>query len=125
VSRRDSSNPSPIKLPVATKTNLLIHTNHSIFIKIKVNFRNVTNNWRRMMPVKDLHEHPFDDATITKLEIFEKYVEAWLPVFIHSSHFNSANICDFFAGTGQDINGVSGSPMRISVYKRNEKRRDS
>ena len=66
-----------------------------------------------MMPVKDLHEHPFDDATITKLEIFEKYVEAWLPVFIHSNYFDSANICDFFAGTGQDINGVSGSPLRI------------
>lgn len=65
------------------------------------------------MPIKDLHEHPFDDATITKLDIFEKYVEAWFPVFIYSKYDNSANICDFFAGTGQDINGISGSPLRI------------
>lgn len=66
-----------------------------------------------MMPVKDLHRDPFKDATITKLEIFEKYIEAWLPVFIYSKYDNSANICDFFAGTGQDINGVPGSPLRI------------
>lgn len=59
---------------------------------------------------KDLHEKPFDDATRTKLEIFEKYVEAWLPVFFKNE---KAFIVDFFAGPGKDIDGTSGSPLRI------------
>lgn len=65
------------------------------------------------MPVVDLHKRAFTDETITKLEIFEKYFEAWLPVFIHHRSYNEVNILDFFAGQGQDINGVPGSPLRI------------
>lgn len=65
------------------------------------------------MPVKDLHEKPFTQETITKLEIFESYLESWLPVFIHSPHFNEVSICDFFAGTGKDELDISGSPLRI------------
>ena len=65
------------------------------------------------MPVKDLHDYPFDDATLTKLQIFEKYVEAWLPVFIYSKYYKTVNICDFFAGSGQDVKGIPGSPLRI------------
>lgn len=64
------------------------------------------------MPTQDLFDKPFDDATIAKLEIFEKYVEVWLPVFIHGK-FESANICDFFAGAGKDERGTLGSPLRI------------
>ena len=61
---------------------------------------------------KDLHSKPFTEETITKLEIFEKDLEEWLPVFIYSN-FKVVNICDFFAGTGKDVNGVAGSPLRI------------
>lgn len=64
------------------------------------------------MSSKDLHSKPFTEETITKLEIFEKYLEEWLPVFIYSN-FKVVNICDFFAGTGEDVNGVAGSPLRI------------
>ncbi|MHB2155002.1 three-Cys-motif partner protein TcmP [Calditrichota bacterium GD2] len=65
------------------------------------------------MPRIDLHKKPFTEETITKLEIFEKYLEAWLPVFIHSPNFSEVFICDFFAGQGTDINGIYGSPLRI------------
>ncbi|WP_143961234.1 three-Cys-motif partner protein TcmP [Litoribacter populi] len=64
------------------------------------------------MAIKDLHDEPFDDSTIAKLEIFEAYAEAWLPTFIM---LGSSDICvfDFFAGTGFDKNGVAGSPIRL------------
>jgi len=64
------------------------------------------------MPSKDLHDKPFDDSTIAKLEIFEAYVEAWLPTFVMLG-LPVISIIDFFAGTGYDTNGVPGSPIRI------------
>ena len=64
------------------------------------------------MPYKDLHENPFDETTIAKLEIFEDYAQAWIPTFVMSG---ATTICifDFFSGTGYDKNGVDGSPIRI------------
>lgn len=61
---------------------------------------------------KNLHEKPFDETTIAKLEIFEDYAQAWLPTFVM---WGDPVICifDFFAGTGYDVNGVPGSPIRI------------
>jgi three-Cys-motif partner protein len=64
------------------------------------------------MSAKDLHDEPFDERTIAKLEIFEDYAQAWIPTFVMQA---SPIICifDFFAGTGYDKNGVAGSPIRI------------
>lgn len=64
------------------------------------------------MAYKDLHDSPFDEPTIAKLEIFEDYAQAWIPTFVMQG---IATICifDFFAGTGYDKNGVPGSPIRI------------
>lgn len=61
---------------------------------------------------KNLHEKPFDESTIAKLEIFEDYAQAWLPTFIM---WGEPEVCifDFFAGTGYDNNGVPGSPIRL------------
>ncbi|MDX1910124.1 MAG: three-Cys-motif partner protein TcmP [Saprospiraceae bacterium] len=61
---------------------------------------------------KDLHQKPFDETTIAKLEIFEDYAQAWLPTFIM---WGEPEVCmfDFFAGTGYDKNGVPGSPIRL------------
>lgn len=64
------------------------------------------------MGMKDLHIKPFDQGTLTKLEIFEKYTQAWIPVFAIAKGENIF-IADFFAGTGYDLNGVPGSPIRI------------
>ena len=60
----------------------------------------------------DLHRHPFDEGTITKLEIFEAYTKEWLPVFVMGP-FRHICIFDLFAGTGRDQKGVAGSPIRI------------
>jgi len=64
------------------------------------------------MAYKDLHENPFDETTIAKLEIFEDYAKAWIPTFVMSSA-NAISIFDFFAGTGYDKSGTEGSPIRI------------
>ena len=65
------------------------------------------------MANKDLHSRPFSKETLTKLDIFEKYLETWLPVFLHSDYINKVNIIDFFAGSGTDSEGFPGSPLRI------------
>src|SRR5689334_8243806 len=64
------------------------------------------------MAYKDLHDQPFDETTVVKLEIFEDYAQAWLPTFIMGG---ASTICvfDFFGGTGYDKNGIEGSPIRI------------
>lgn len=60
----------------------------------------------------DLHEKPFNETTIAKLEIFEDYAQAWIPTFVMSGS-NTICIFDFFAGTGYDKNAIEGSPIRI------------
>lgn len=64
------------------------------------------------MAIKDLHENPFSEETITKLDIFETYTEEWLPTFIMGK-YGELWIFDLFAGTGYDKNGIQGSPIRI------------
>lgn len=64
------------------------------------------------MPAKDHHGKPYDETTITKLEIFEEYAQAWIPTFVMSGH-REICIFDLFAGTGKDQNGISGSPIRL------------
>jgi three-Cys-motif partner protein len=61
----------------------------------------------------DLHSKPFDEGTITKLNIFENYAKEWIPTFVMSGSVKEIWIFDFFAGTGYDLNGVAGSPIRI------------
>lgn len=65
------------------------------------------------MPYKDLHSDPFDETTITKLEIFEDYAEAWFPTFLMTGEIKEIHVFDFFAGPGYDKNGVLGSPIRL------------
>jgi three-Cys-motif partner protein len=65
------------------------------------------------MPQKDLHSTPFDEATLTKLSLFEKYAEVWIPKFVMTPGIQEIHIFDFFAGPGYDINRVPGSPIRI------------
>lgn len=47
------------------------------------------------MPYKDLHEDPFDESTIAKLEIFEDYAQAWIPTFVMQG-IPTICIFDFF-----------------------------
>lgn len=62
---------------------------------------------------RDINKTTYKEATLTKLEIFEQYLVAWLPVFIQAPAIKNVMICDFFAGSGYDVQGVPGSPIRI------------
>lgn len=64
------------------------------------------------MAIIDLHNKPFDETTIAKLEIFEDYAQAWIPTFVMQGR-PEIHIFDFFAGTGFDLNGIPGSPIRL------------
>lgn len=63
------------------------------------------------MGYRDLHLEPFDEGTLSKLEIFEDYTEAWIPPFVMKG-VEEIHIFDVFAGPGYDLNGVPGSPIR-------------
>ena len=64
---------------------------------------------------RNFHSEPFSESTLTKLELFQRYLVEWLPVFLSSrtGFVNTVNIFDFFAGPGIDGNGVDGSPLII------------
>ena len=65
------------------------------------------------MSAKNIHSDPFDNGTITKLEIFEDYAQSWIPTFVMQPRFGEIHIFDFFSGPGYDSNQVAGSPIRI------------
>src|SRR5262249_36471457 len=61
------------------------------------------------------HKKPFDEGTLTKLNLFELYTREWLPVFLSKPvpKRKTIHLFDFFAGPGTDSKGVPGSPLRI------------
>ena len=65
------------------------------------------------MPVRDIFDKPFDEGTVVKLEIFQKYFEEWLPTFVMGSYSKAIQVFDLFAGSGYDEDGVPGSTIRI------------
>lgn len=65
------------------------------------------------MANKDFFDEPFDEGTLTKLEIFEKYFEEWLPTFVLGKFPKPIQVFDLFAGVGYDKNNQEGSPIRI------------
>lgn len=67
------------------------------------------------MRSNEIEDTPYVEGTLTKLQIFELYARAWLPVFTSSPNpiWKKLHLFDFFAGKGQDCNGVPGSPLRL------------
>src|SRR5688572_8939982 len=67
------------------------------------------------MPAGDFHDKPFDEGTLTKLDLFELYTHEWLPVFLANPvpRWQEVHIYDFFAGPGSDSTGQPGSPLRL------------
>ncbi len=64
------------------------------------------------------HDTPFDDATLSKLKLFQGYIREWLPVFLtkytgYRRNRAAVNVFDFFSGPGHDIAGNPGSPIII------------
>ena len=67
------------------------------------------------MSSDDFHDKPFDEGTLTKLQIFELYAREWFPVFLapEKPWRDAIHVFDFFAGPGTDCNNVHGSPLRL------------
>ena len=65
-------------------------------------------------------ETEFDDVTRTKLDIYARYLQEWLPVPLSGRMYVSeAVIYDLFCGPGTDSIGVSGSPLIAAEVIRN------
>lgn len=67
---------------------------------------------------RNLHNNPFDEGTLAKLDLFETYTKEWLPVFIMKG--SRIFIFDYFAGTGYSITNQPGSPIRILTQVANQ-----
>lgn len=67
------------------------------------------------MSAANFHKKPFDEGTLTKLQIFELYSREWLPVFLSPERprRSEVHLFDFFAGPGTDVAGELGSPLRL------------
>ena len=65
------------------------------------------------MSPKDINKGNFSEETLLKLDIFENYTRAWLPIFLSCQYYGCINICDFFSGSGYDLEGIPGSSIRI------------
>ena len=67
------------------------------------------------MPAEEIEDKPFSEGTLTKLEIFQLYARAWLPVFTAKPDpfWKRLHLFDFFAGSGRDCDGVTGSTFRL------------
>lgn len=59
---------------------------------------------------KDINNKPYDEATLTKLELIKRYLEAWLAIFF-IRETSEIQLYDFFAGSGSDSEGTNGSPL--------------
>ena len=55
----------------------------------------------------DLHRHPFDEGTITKLEIFEAYTKEWLPVFVMCPYQEHVNFSEDILKKIEERTGLS------------------
>lgn len=60
---------------------------------------------------RDINKEIFDEATKLKLNIFGDCFEEWLPVFNNDRYTDGVCVFDFFAGSGKDPEGSSGSPL--------------
>lgn len=62
---------------------------------------------------RNLNSKEFPEETKLKLEIFSECFKEWLPVFIKHHIIKKIYIFDFFAGSGSDSIGNSGSPLLL------------
>lgn len=67
------------------------------------------------MDIDSFFDKPFDEGTLTKLELFRLYVVEWFSTFAVNTDptLKQITIYDFFAGAGCDSNGHNGSPIII------------
>lgn len=65
----------------------------------------------------EIEDKPYNEGTLTKLELFELYARSWLPVFTSppKPRWSRLHLFDFFAGRGRDLAGNPGSPARLAA----------
>lgn len=71
---------------------------------------------------KDINNDVFTEETKLKLDIFRECFREWFPVFLNIKHISRIFIYDFFAGSGQDIEGTPGSPLILIEEAKGDKR---
>jgi hypothetical protein len=77
------------------------------------------------MPRSDIFDKSFDEATLMKLDLFEKYLEEWLGVYVSKFPSKKAYILDLFCGAGRDRDANEGSALRsIKVLLKWQKKYD-
>ncbi|MFZ4085593.1 MAG: three-Cys-motif partner protein TcmP [Vampirovibrionia bacterium] len=77
------------------------------------------------MPRSDIFDKSFDEATLMKLDLFEKYLEEWLGVYVSKFSSKKAYILDLFCGAGRDRDANEGSALRsIKVLLKWQKKYD-
>jgi three-Cys-motif partner protein len=71
------------------------------------------------------HEKPYDAGSLTKLKIFELYVQEWIPVFVSQPEprFREIHLFDLFSGPGTDAINQPGSPLRMLRQLRSYEKR--
>lgn len=79
-------------------------------------------NTQQSKMAKNINEEPFDEATKLKLKIFGDSFKEWFPVFINDRYTNQVFIFDFFAGSGKDSLGNSGSPLILLEKAKGDKK---
>src|SRR5262245_47390762 len=77
---------------------------------------------------RDLHDKPFQEHTLNKLQLFFDHTQAWLSVLVRAHDPkkgmpNKLRIYDFFCGPGRDEHGQDGSPLLV-MRALNEVRHD-
>jgi three-Cys-motif partner protein len=70
---------------------------------------------------KNINKNVYSDETLLKLDIFRECFREWFPVFLHNKFISTIFIYDFFAGSGTDIEGTSGSPLILLEEARGDK----
>ena len=55
-----------------------------------------------MAKASKFHKAPFDEPTLTKLELYRQYLREWFPVFVSSvtQRFRFIYVFDFFVDQG-------------------------
>lgn len=71
---------------------------------------------------KDINNEVFTEETKLKLDIFRECFREWFPVFLNNKFVSRIFIYDFFAGSGQDIEGTPGSPLILIEEAKGDKR---
>ena len=64
---------------------------------------------------KNMHNTKWDEATLTKIKVFEEYFKEWLNVALEQArkYEKEIEIYDLFCGSGFDISSNAGTPIKI------------